>query len=385
VVPWGWRRSVVIALRVAVIRRSLLPASPLWCWSARGPAGLRHGCWPPRPQQAASTSLRGCSSWVGGFLRSPAWPGSAQSVPAAPGRGCVRWLPAAGGACFGRTAWRSRSWHSSPAFLHSGSGLSHLRRRCLVRRGCSQFRCLRSVDCCWPRARWVRRCRGALISALRWSHLGSGVRPPWSGPVDVMGRATLWDVPLHGLYPLQGTLSMTVVVASTLSSLAWAPLLAALVHRLGSVWPAVFAHAVPVSATQLVVVDDGARNVVIVVVVLNAVAIVGAAAWLVRSGPRWRQAPGTPVHELLEDPGGPAARRLPDIVTRTSVEGPTSAVTTIPATPTRRSRPGCGPGASAGATARGTSPCRGSGSAPPRSPSSSGRGRPEPPPRARVP
>lgn len=108
----------------------------------------------------------------------------------------------------------------------------------------------------------------------------------WRSTAVVGVLWALWHVPLHALYLLQGTLPTTVVVASTLSLVAWAPLLAALVHRLRSVWPAVFAHAVPVSATQLVVVDEGAAGVVVGVVALNAAAMVGVAAWLVRSRPR---------------------------------------------------------------------------------------------------
>ncbi|GAA1977158.1 CPBP family intramembrane metalloprotease [Isoptericola halotolerans] len=61
----------------------------------------------------------------------------------------------------------------------------------------------------------------------------------------------LFHVPLNLTYLAQGTLSTAEAIATTLSVAAWAPLLAALVERRGTIWPAVFAHAVPLSSLQL--------------------------------------------------------------------------------------------------------------------------------------
>ena len=61
----------------------------------------------------------------------------------------------------------------------------------------------------------------------------------------------LWHLPLHLTYLSVGALTGAQVVAATVGVAAWAPLLAALVERRGTIWPAVFAHAVPLSSLQL--------------------------------------------------------------------------------------------------------------------------------------
>jgi hypothetical protein len=61
----------------------------------------------------------------------------------------------------------------------------------------------------------------------------------------------LWHLPLHLTYLSVGALTGAEVVASTIGIAFWAPLLAALVERRGAIWPAVFAHAVPLSSLQL--------------------------------------------------------------------------------------------------------------------------------------
>lgn len=119
--------------------------------------------------------------------------------------------------------------------------------------------------------------RGHLQSALA----GLGF---WRSSLVVGGLWVLWHLPLHGLYWAQGTLPTGVLLASTMGLLAWAPLLAALVRRFGSVWPAAFAHAVPVSSYQLL--QTGARDDVALAAVaaLHATALLGAAWLLTRSG-----------------------------------------------------------------------------------------------------
>lgn len=71
-----------------------------------------------------------------------------------------------------------------------------------------------------------------------------------------------WHLPLHLTYLQQGVLSGVEVLSVTVGLVAWAPLLAALVERRGTVWPAVFAHAVPVSALQLVAPGSAVRPIV---------------------------------------------------------------------------------------------------------------------------
>ncbi|WP_141211008.1 CPBP family glutamic-type intramembrane protease [Enemella dayhoffiae] len=69
----------------------------------------------------------------------------------------------------------------------------------------------------------------------------------------------LWHVPLHASYVLAGVMPLSIAIVSTLTLLAVAPLWQALADRFGSVWPAVFAHAVPL--TPLVLADLGAASV----------------------------------------------------------------------------------------------------------------------------
>lgn len=86
--------------------------------------------------------------------------------------------------------------------------------------------------------------RGQLQLALR--RLGF-----WRSSALVGGIWMLWHLPLHLTYLSVGALTGAEVAAATIGIAAWAPLLAALVERRGSIWPAVFAHAVPLSSLQL--------------------------------------------------------------------------------------------------------------------------------------
>lgn len=74
----------------------------------------------------------------------------------------------------------------------------------------------------------------------------------WTASTAVAGVWVLFHVPLHGTLALQGTLPTHVLVASTLLLFPLGLFLSAAVHRFGSVWPAVFAHALPMSALNLV-------------------------------------------------------------------------------------------------------------------------------------
>lgn len=125
--------------------------------------------------------------------------------------------------------------------------------------------------------------RGHLRAALA----GSGF---WRSSLLIGALWAGWHLPLHAVYWAQGTLPGGVLLAGTLGLLAWAPLLAALVERLGSVWPAVFAHAVPVSSYQLLELGDRPEQAFVAVAVLHAVALLGA-AWLLVRLPREVAAP----------------------------------------------------------------------------------------------
>lgn len=74
----------------------------------------------------------------------------------------------------------------------------------------------------------------------------------WRASVVIAGAWVLFHVPLHGTYAIQGTLEPHVAVGSTLLIYPLGLFLSAVVCRFGSVWPAVFAHAVPMTALNLV-------------------------------------------------------------------------------------------------------------------------------------
>lgn len=74
----------------------------------------------------------------------------------------------------------------------------------------------------------------------------------WPSSTVVAGVWVLFHVPLHGTLALQGTLPTHALVGSTLLLFPLGLFLSAAVHRFGSVWPAVFAHALPMSALNLV-------------------------------------------------------------------------------------------------------------------------------------
>ena len=150
--------------------------------------------------------------------------------------------------------------------------------------------------------------RGHLQTALA----GLGL---WRSSLVVGGLWAGWHLPLHGLSWVQGTLPVGVLLAGTLGLLAWAPLLAALVSRFGSVWPAAFAHAVPVSSYQLLQLGGRQDVAFAAVVTLHAAALLGAACLLARPGstPPTRDEHDNPSVAHVITPTTPSAA-LPDHV-----------------------------------------------------------------------
>jgi membrane protease YdiL (CAAX protease family) len=74
----------------------------------------------------------------------------------------------------------------------------------------------------------------------------------WRASAAIAAVWVLFHVPLHGTLALQGTLPWQALLGSTLLLFPLGLLLSAAVCRFGSVWPAVFAHALPMSALNLV-------------------------------------------------------------------------------------------------------------------------------------
>jgi len=74
----------------------------------------------------------------------------------------------------------------------------------------------------------------------------------WGASSVVAGVWVLFHIPLHATLALQGTLPADVLVSSTLLLFPLGLFLSAAAARFGSVWPAVLAHALPLSALNLV-------------------------------------------------------------------------------------------------------------------------------------
>ncbi len=73
----------------------------------------------------------------------------------------------------------------------------------------------------------------------------------WPSSLLIAGVWVLFHVPLHGTMALQGVLPWTAAATSTVTLFGLGVFLSAVVARFGSVWPAVFAHAMPLSALNL--------------------------------------------------------------------------------------------------------------------------------------
>lgn len=78
--------------------------------------------------------------------------------------------------------------------------------------------------------------------------LGAGF---WQGACVIAGAWTAFHVPLTLVYALQGAMPAAHAAAATLGLFPLGLFLSAAAARWGSVWPAVIAHAVPVSALTL--------------------------------------------------------------------------------------------------------------------------------------
>lgn len=133
--------------------------------------------------------------------------------------------------------------------------------------------------------------RGFLQQALPWGF--------WPSAVAVAGVWVAFHIPLHSVLAAQGTISWTIAVTMTLGLFPLGLLLSALVHRFASVWPAVFAHALPLSALNLVADAGeltGAGQALLAAVTGLLLAL--AAWWIVRTGPaRTVSTPAGSAHE----------------------------------------------------------------------------------------
>lgn len=112
----------------------------------------------------------------------------------------------------------------------------------------------------------------------------------WVRAGVISGIWVLFHVPLHAAMILQGVLSPMIGLVSTLLLLPLGVFLAMLVERFGSVWPAVIAHAVPMSVLNLVSgsAELSAGALWSLTGITTAVLIVGA----MLAAPRRRQTDG---------------------------------------------------------------------------------------------
>ncbi|WP_181896868.1 CPBP family intramembrane glutamic endopeptidase [Corynebacterium senegalense] len=92
--------------------------------------------------------------------------------------------------------------------------------------------------------------RGFLHSCL--SSLGF-----WGFASAISGLWVIWHIPLHATMVAQGTLPAQAAISSTLTLFPLGLFLSAVSHRYGSAWPAVVAHAVPLSALNLIAFPAG--------------------------------------------------------------------------------------------------------------------------------
>ncbi len=106
----------------------------------------------------------------------------------------------------------------------------------------------------------------------------------WRASSAVSAAWVAFHIPLHGAMAIQGTLPVTAAVTSTLGLFFLGLLLSAVVVRFGSVWPAVFAHALPLSTLNLFV-DAGALSASTqwLVASISAAAVLGVATLLAPS------------------------------------------------------------------------------------------------------
>lgn len=92
---------------------------------------------------------------------------------------------------------------------------------------------------------------------LQQAYQGPGRVGFWIPSTAIAVIWVLFHIPLHGVMAAQGSLPVTVAVTSTLGLLPLGIFLSACVTRFGCVWPAVAAHALPLTALNLLA-DPGA-------------------------------------------------------------------------------------------------------------------------------
>lgn len=101
----------------------------------------------------------------------------------------------------------------------------------------------------------------------------------WRSAMAISAVWVLFHVPLHGVMAIQGVLPWDIAVVSTVGLFPLGLYLSAVVSRFGSVWPAVFAHALPFSALNLLTDVDGLAPATLwTLTAVTAVLLTGAAA-----------------------------------------------------------------------------------------------------------
>ncbi|MBZ2198495.1 CPBP family intramembrane glutamic endopeptidase [Occultella gossypii] len=109
----------------------------------------------------------------------------------------------------------------------------------------------------------------------------------WRASATIAGVWVAFHVPLHGAMAIQGTIDWLIAATSTIGLFPLGLFLSAAVLRFRSVWPAVFAHAVPLSALNLISnVDDLGPGTLWALTAITAVLLTAAAALLVRGRTR---------------------------------------------------------------------------------------------------
>lgn len=109
----------------------------------------------------------------------------------------------------------------------------------------------------------------------------------WRASAMVSAVWVAFHIPVHGVLVLQGQLPWQQGLASTVGLFALGMFLSALVVRFGSVWPAVFGHALPLSSINLLAAPDGLTGAGLLGLSAVEFVLLLAAAWLVsRRRPR---------------------------------------------------------------------------------------------------
>ncbi len=104
----------------------------------------------------------------------------------------------------------------------------------------------------------------------------------WRASATIAGVWVAFHVPLHGAMAIQGTIDWLIAATSTVGLFPLGLFLSAVVLRFGSVWPAVFAHAVPLSALNLISnVDNLGAGTHWALTAITAVLLTAGAALLV--------------------------------------------------------------------------------------------------------